>query len=80
MGNYIGAVDLGTTSNRFIIFDRQGHIVGLDQKEHEQIFPKPGWVEHDPMEIWHPGRHPRGAREKRYQKQRTGRHRHHQPA
>jgi len=52
MGNYIGAVDLGTTSNRFIIFDRQGHIVGLDQKEHEQIFPKPGWVEHDPMEIW----------------------------
>jgi glycerol kinase len=52
MGNYIGAVDLGTTSNRFIIFDRQGRIVGLDQKEHEQIFPKPGWVEHDPMEIW----------------------------
>ncbi len=53
MGDYIGALDLGTTSNRFIIFDRQGYIVGLDQKEHEQIFPKPGWVEHDPMEIWH---------------------------
>jgi glycerol kinase len=52
MGHYIGAVDLGTTSNRFIIFDRQGRIVGLDQKEHEQIFPRPGWVEHDPMEIW----------------------------
>ena len=52
MGNYIGAVDLGTTSNRFIIFDQKGRIVGLDQKEHEQIFPKPGWVEHDPMEIW----------------------------
>lgn len=52
MGSYIGAVDLGTTSNRFIIFDRQGRIVGLDQKEHEQIFPQPGWVEHDPMEIW----------------------------
>jgi glycerol kinase len=52
MGQYIGAVDLGTTSNRFIIFDRQGRIVGVDQKEHEQIFPKPGWVEHDPMEIW----------------------------
>jgi glycerol kinase len=49
---YIGAVDLGTTSNRFIIFDHQGRIVGVDQKEHEQIFPKPGWVEHDPMEIW----------------------------
>ena len=52
MGTYIGAVDLGTTSNRFIIFDQKGRIVGLDQKEHEQIFPKPGWVEHDPMEIW----------------------------
>ena len=52
MGHYIGAVDLGTTSNRFIIFDRQGRIVGLDQKEHEQIFPRPGWVEHDPVEIW----------------------------
>ena len=53
MGAYIGALDLGTTSNRFIIFDERGRIVGLDQKEHEQIFPQPGWVEHDPMEIWH---------------------------
>jgi len=52
MGKYIGALDLGTTSNRFILFDHQGQIVGVDQKEHEQIFPKPGWVEHDPMEIW----------------------------
>lgn len=52
MGNYIGALDLGTTSNRFIIFDRRGRIVGVGQKEHEQIFPQPGWVEHDPMEIW----------------------------
>ncbi|MDA8140249.1 MAG: glycerol kinase GlpK [Desulfobacteraceae bacterium] len=52
MNSYIGALDLGTTSNRFIIFDRQGRIVGLDQKEHRQIFPQPGWVEHDPMEIW----------------------------
>jgi len=52
MSKYIGAVDLGTTNNRFIIFNRQGKIVGLDQKEHEQIFPRPGWVEHDPMEIW----------------------------
>ncbi len=49
---YIGAVDLGTTSNRFIIFDYQGRIIGLDQMEHEQIFPRPGWVEHNPMEIW----------------------------
>lgn len=51
MGQYIGAVDLGTTSNRFIVFDHAGGIVGLDQKEHQQIFPRPGWVEHDPMEI-----------------------------
>ena len=52
MANYVGALDQGTTSNRFIIFDHSGNIVGLDQKEHEQIFPRPGWVEHDPAEIW----------------------------
>jgi glycerol kinase len=52
MANYIGALDLGTTSNRFIVFDRRGRIIGLDQMEHEQILPRPGWVEHDPMEIW----------------------------
>ena len=52
MGKYIGALDLGTTSNRFILFDHQGQIAGVDQMEHEQIFPRPGWVEHDPMEIW----------------------------
>ncbi len=52
MAKYIGAVDLGTTSNRFIVFDHTGQIVGLSQKEHQQIFPKPGWVEHDPLEIW----------------------------
>jgi glycerol kinase len=52
MVKYIGALDLGTTSNRFILFDHAGRIVGLDQMEHEQIFPRPGWVEHDPMEIW----------------------------
>ena len=52
MPNYVGALDQGTTSNRFIIFDRSGNIVGLNQKEHEQIFPKPGWVEHNPAEIW----------------------------
>lgn len=52
MSKYIGAVDLGTTSNRFMILDARGGIVGMDQKEHEQIFPRPGWVEHDPMEIW----------------------------
>ena len=51
MRKYIGAVDLGTTSNRFILFDRTGLIVGQTQREHRQIFPKPGWVEHDPIEI-----------------------------
>ena len=52
MGSYIAAIDQGTTSSRFIVFDRCGRIVSVAQKEHEQIFPKPGWVEHDPAEIW----------------------------
>ena len=52
MGKYIGALDLGTTSNRFVLFDHQGQIISVDQMEHEQIFPRPGWVEHDPVEIW----------------------------
>jgi len=52
MAKYAAAVDQGTTSTRFMIFDHGGKVVGLDQKEHEQIYPKPGWVEHDPMEIW----------------------------
>ncbi|MFZ6018888.1 MAG: glycerol kinase GlpK [Chloroflexota bacterium] len=52
MAKYAAAVDQGTTSTRFMIFDHSGQVVGVDQKEHEQIYPKPGWVEHDPMEIW----------------------------
>lgn len=52
MAKYVGAVDQGTTSTRFMIFDHKGQVVSVDQKEHEQIFPKPGWVEHDPMEVW----------------------------
>jgi glycerol kinase len=52
MAKYVGAIDQGTTSNRFIIFDHGGQIIAVDQKEHEQIFPKPGWVEHNPLEIW----------------------------
>ena len=52
MAKYSAAVDQGTTSTRFMIFDHAGKVVGIDQKEHEQIYPKPGWVEHDPMEIW----------------------------
>lgn len=50
--SYIGAIDQGTTSTRFIIFDRSGRIVSVAQREHEQIYPRPGWVEHDPEEIW----------------------------
>ena len=52
MPSYMGAIDQGTTSSRFIVFDRSGRIVSSAQKEHEQIYPKPGWVEHDPAEIW----------------------------
>jgi glycerol kinase len=52
MPDYIGAIDQGTTSTRFIVFDRGGRIVAVSQKEHEQIYPRPGWVEHDPNEIW----------------------------
>lgn len=52
MQGYIGSIDQGTTSTRFIIFDAKGEIVALAQTEHEQIMPQPGWVEHDPLEIW----------------------------
>jgi len=52
VSSYIGAIDQGTTSTRFIVFDRSGRIVAAAQKEHEQIYPRPGWVEHDPEEIW----------------------------
>ena len=52
MTAYLGAIDQGTTSTRFIVFDRTGRIVSLAQKEHAQIYGKPGWVEHDPDEIW----------------------------
>ena len=52
MTKYVGALDQGTTSTRFMIFDHAGAVVAIDQKEHEQIYPKPGWVEHDAIEIW----------------------------
>ncbi len=51
MTQYVGAIDQGTTSSRFIVFDKTGNIVSVAQKEHKQIYPKPGWVEHDPIEI-----------------------------
>jgi glycerol kinase len=52
MPEYAAALDQGTTSTRCIIFDHGGQVVAVAQKEHEQIFPRPGWVEHDPREIW----------------------------
>src|SRR5881398_3536163 len=52
MAQYAAAVDQGTTSTRFMVFDHGGQVVSVEKKEQEQIYPKPGWVEHDPMEIW----------------------------
>src|SRR6476646_9326551 len=52
MSNYIGAIDQGTTSTRFIVFDATGKVVACVQKEHSQIYTQPGWVEHDAEEIW----------------------------
>lgn len=52
MAKYVAAVDQGTTSTRCMIFNHSGEPVGASQLEHEQIYPQPGWVEHDPMEIW----------------------------
>ncbi len=52
MPQYVAAIDQGTTSTRCIIFDHGGNIVCFDQQEHAQIYPRPGWVEHDPVEIW----------------------------
>ncbi|WP_428658115.1 glycerol kinase GlpK [Runella sp.] len=52
MSKYVAAIDQGTTSTRCIIFDRQGNIISVGQKEHQQIYPQPGWVEHNPEEIW----------------------------
>jgi glycerol kinase len=49
---YVAAIDQGTTSSRCIIFDQDGAMVAVDQREHRQIFPRPGWVEHDATEIW----------------------------
>ncbi|MGW0180110.1 glycerol kinase GlpK [Nocardia sp. NPDC003345] len=49
---YVAAIDQGTTSSRCILFDRQGQVAGIAQREHDQIFPKPGWVEHDAQTLW----------------------------
>jgi glycerol kinase len=52
MEKYIAAIDQGTTSTRFMIFDHAGQVIAVEQKEHRQIYPRPGWVEHDALEIW----------------------------
>ncbi len=52
MAEYVAAIDQGTTSTRFMVFDRAGRVAGVGQKDHRQIFPQAGWVEHDPGEIW----------------------------
>lgn len=52
MSRYVGAIDQGTTSTRFIVFDRIGEAISWAQMEHQQIYPQPGWAEHDPLEIW----------------------------
>ena len=52
MSQYVAAIDQGTTSTRFIVFDHGGNVIAVDQREHRQIYPQPGWVEHDPLEIW----------------------------
>ncbi|MFI9385189.1 glycerol kinase GlpK [Kutzneria sp. NPDC052558] len=52
MSSYVAAIDQGTTSTRCMIFDHSGRVVAVDQKEHRQIFPRAGWVEHDPDEVW----------------------------
>ena len=82
MPAYLGALDQGTTSTRFIVFDRSGRIVSSAQEEHEQIYPSPGWVEHDPDEIWRRTQYVirQGHATKDPAAQRLGCDRHHQPA
>lgn len=53
MGKNVAAIDQGTTGTRCMIFDRAGNVLSSDYEEHRQIYPRPGWVEHDPLEIWH---------------------------
>ena len=57
MSDFIAAIDQGTTSTRCMIFNHEGEPIGVHQLEHKQYFPKPGWVEHDPVEIWENTQH-----------------------
>ena len=82
MAKYIMALDAGTTSNRCILFNEQGEMCSVAQKEFTQYFPQPGWVEHDANEIWSTQIEvaQRGYGEHRGDRRRHCRHRHHQPA
>lgn len=65
MAKYVASIDQGTTSTRCILFDHNGNIVSTDQKEHQQLYPRPGWVEHNALEIWERTQHVvRGALDK----------------
>jgi len=81
MADYVGALDQGTTSTRFMIFDHSGQVVGIDQKEHEQIYPKPGWSSTNANEIWTRTRRSSRARwRRRACRRRHRRRRRHEPA
>ena len=82
MAKYAAAIDQGTTSSRCMIFDHGGNVVSVAQKEHEQIYPKPGWVEHDANEIWARTQEviDEAMAVRRRERGRHRRRRHHQPA
>ena len=82
MAKYAAAIDQGTTSTRCMVFDHGGNVVSVAQKEHEQIYPKPGWVEHDATEIWARTQEvvDEAMRDGRRERRRHRRRRHHQPA
>ena len=52
MSKYVASIDQGTASSRCLVFDESARIVSIAQKEHHHVYPRPGWVEHDPKEIW----------------------------
>ncbi len=82
MPDFVGAVDQGTTSTRFMIFDHSGNVKGIHQLEHEQILPQAGWVEHNPTEIWSRTETvvKTALQQANLQRVRPGRGRRHQPA
>ena len=82
MSKYILALDQGTTSSRAIVFDREGSMLSVSQREFEQIFPQPGWVEHDANEIWSSqvGVASEAIARMGVPAERHRRHRHHEPA